>query len=213
MKLRGITLNREVLYFDMSDVPVILNDNVIVLARRENSPMLLAQSIARGTDDCELFETDFVFKDGQHGIVGFVVYIDGFYIWSSQEGTLIPLRDTTGYRFIPNTQMHRVQEMSKIRSKMRFGCGGRRFGIDRIIYYKNNELFITIKPSGTMIRLDSIGCCTGINTDKLELMFGQVIPTGRVVLEDYHPMLELHDGTVRELEESDYDELGVAGNT
>ena len=213
MKLRGITLDHEVVYFDISDVPVILNENMIVLTRREGSPIILAQSIARGTDNYEFFETDFVFKDGQIGVVGFVVYVDGFYIWSSQDGSVMPIRNIDGYRFVPNTQMHRISEMNEVRSKIRFGCGGRRFPIDRIIYYRDGELFITIKPCGTVIRLDSINPCTGLNTDRQELMFGQVRPSGKVVLRDYHPMLELTDGTLRDLEESDYDELGVTGDS
>lgn len=205
MKLRGLTLDRNVVCFNLSDVPVIINDSMLVLAKRKNSPILLSQSIARGSDDGKFFETDFVMSDSRHGVVGFVVYKDGFYIWDSQENILIPLRNTDGLRFIPNTQMHRVKEMEPFRSKIRFGSEGRRFGIDRIIYYSGSEIFITIKPSGPPIYMSSLKYGTGINVENKELLFGQVVDAGIIVMHDNHPMLKVSGGEIRELEVSDYD--------
>lgn len=205
MKLRALTIGRDVVTFSVADVPVAINDTMIVLARKKNSPILLTQSVARGVDSGEFYETDFVLSDDRHGVLGFVVYKDGFYIWDSQEDILIPLRNTDGLRFIPNTQMHRVREMEKYRSKIRFGSGGRRFSMDRIIYYKGDEVFITVKPSGPPINLSSLKYGTGINSDNRELLFGQVIEAGKIVMHDYHPMLQLPGGKLRELEVSDYD--------
>ena len=213
MKLRGLTLDREIIYFDVTDVPVMLNDNMVILAKRKNSPIIVAQSVSRGSDDGKIFETDFVFSDSQPGVIGFVVYTDGFYIWSNQEDVLIPIRNTDGLRFVSNTQMHRVSEMLSRRSRIRFGSGSRRFYMDRIIYYKDDELFITIKSSGPPITLNSLRYGTGVNADVHELMYGQVLECGKIIMRDYHPMVELYDGNVRELEVSDYDYLGVAGNS
>ncbi len=213
MKLRGLTLDKEVVYFDIKDVPVILNDNMVVLTKRKNSPILIAQSIMRGSDDGKVFESDFVFSDSQHGVVGFVVYKDGFYIYSNQANTLIPIRNTDGLRFVENTQMYKVSELEPYRSRIRFGSGNRRFYLNRIIYYKDDEMFITIKPSGSTITLESLKYCTGVNAEGLELVYDQVLESGKVIMNDYHPMLLKSDGTIRELEVSDYGNLGAAWNT
>lgn len=205
MKLRALTLARDVVEFSASDVPIAINDSMLVLARRPNSPILLTKSVVRGLDDGSLFETDFVLSDSRHGVVGFVIYKDGFYIWDAQTDVVIPLRNTDGLRFIPNTQMHRVREMEPLRSKIRFGSEGRRFSMDRIIYYKDNELFITVKPSGPPITFGSLKYGTGVNVEDKELLYGQVVESGKVVLHNYHPMLQMPGGRLRELEESDYD--------
>lgn len=212
MRLRGITYNKSTVEFQVSDVPIFINSQSVILARKNNSPILRAQSIARGDDDGVLFETDFVIDKSSSKVIGMVVYTDGFYIWNPQDNTLIPIRSIDGLEFIPNTQMHRVMEMAPYRSRIRFGSGDRRFNLDKLIYYKGEELFITIRASGRPIRLDSICYGTGINSDNIELLYGQVIPNGLIILKDYHPMLQLPDGSVRELEESDYDELGITRN-
>lgn len=213
MRLRGITYQKSTVEFQVSDVPIFINSQSVILARKKNSPILRAQSIARGDDTGTLFETDFVLDKKTSKVIGMVVYTDGFYIWNHQDDALIPIRSVEGLEFVPNTQMHRVAEMATCRSRIRFGCGDRRFNLDKLIYYKGEELFITIKASGRPIRLDSICYGTGVNVDKLELMYGQVIPNGLIVLKDFHPMLQLPDGSIRELEESDYDELGTTRNT
>lgn len=205
MRLRALTLDRNIFEFSLSDVPVAINDTMLILANRNNSPILIAQSVVRGSDDGELFETDFVLSDSRHGVLGFVVYSDGFYIWDSQENIMIPLRNTDGLKFIPNTQMHRLKEMGKYRSKIRFGSDYRRFGIDRIVYFKEDELYITIKPSGPPISISSLKFGTGVISGNRELLYGQVTETGKIVMKNYHPMLKLPGGKVRELEVSDYE--------
>lgn len=204
MRLRALTLNREMVYFDIKDVPILINDTMFILASKENSPILLCKSIARGLDDLDIFETDFVMSINDKKVLGFIVYSDGFYIWHTN-GTLEPLRDIKKYEFYPNEQMYLVREMESSRSRIRFGVGTRRFGIDRIIYYDGDEIYISIKQSGPSINRNSVNYGTGVNTDVKELLYGQVLNNGEVVMNNYHPMLKLKDGTIRELEVSDYD--------
>lgn len=204
MRLRALTLNREMVYFDIKDVPILINDTMFILASKENSPILLCKSITRGLDNLDIFETDFVMSIDDKKVLGFIVYSDGFYIWHTN-GTLEPLRDIKKYEFYPNEQMYLVREMESSRSRIRFGVGTRRFGIDRIIYYDGDEIYISIKQSGPSINRNSVNYGTGVNTDVKELLYGQVLNNGEVVMNNYHPMLKLKDGTIRELEVSDYD--------
>lgn len=209
MKLRGISNDRKPVYFDIKDVPVLLNDSTVVLTKRFNSPQIIAKSIMRGTDDNLLFESDFVMSITDRRLVGFVVYDDGFYIWDTMNDTLIPLRSVKDYVFVPNTQMYRLTDISGYRSRIRFKCGKRSFDIKRIIYSKGDELFITIMPSGSPIYISDTNFGTGIYVKNIEVGYGQYVKYGTVVLHDYHPMLKLFDGTYKELEEEDYEELGI----
>lgn len=213
MRLRGITTKRNTIEFGINDVPVILNEKFMVLANRKKSPIILTKSVARGDDSGVLFETDFVIHRADSKVSGLVVYNDGFYIWNVQTMALIPIRDVEEFEFVPNTQLYKVDELSAYRSKIRFGSAERRFNLEKVIYFRGEELFITIKPSGKAIRLDSVLNGTGVNVERQELLYGQIVPNGKVIMYQYHPMLQLFDGTVRELEESDYDELGAAWHT
>lgn len=209
MRLRGLTPTKTPVYFDIKDIPMCINDSITILASKRNSPQILTRSIMRGSDDGTFYESDFVISKEKNGFIGFIVYIDGFYIWDANEDITIPLRSTDGYSFVPNTQMHRIDEINDKRGKLRFKCGKVSFGIDRIIYYKGREMFITIKPMGQTIIIDEVSFGTGIFVKQFELAYGQIINDGMIVMEKYHPMLKLANGECRELEESDYDKVGI----
>lgn len=209
MKLRGLTLNRKVVFFSVDDVPVCINDSMTILARKPNSPLIITKTIVRGDDNGDFFESDFVMGGDKAGFTGFVIYTDGFYIWHVAEDKLEPLRSTDRYAFVQNTQMYRLDEINKRRSKIRFRCNRYSFDISKIIYYKNSEMFITVRPSGTPIILGQINFGTGIFVGNAEIHYGQVLNDGIVVMNDYHPMLQMTDGNCRELEDSDYDKMGI----
>lgn len=209
MRLRGLTPTKKPVYFDINDIPVCINDSMTILAKRKNSPQMLTKSIMRGSDDGMFYESDFVISKEKNGFVGFVVYTDGFYIWNANEESMIPLRSVEGYSFVSNTQMHRIEEINKRRGRLRFKCNKVAFGIDRIIYYKDREMFITIKPMGQTIIIDEVNFGTGIYTNGIELAYGQVINDGMIIMNQYHPMLKLASGVCRELEDSDYEQVGI----
>lgn len=208
MKLRGLTPNRKPVYFCIDDVPVCINDSMTILARKPNSPLIISKSIMRGDDSGDFFESDFVI--GSMGkFIGFVIYTDGFYIWNVFADKIIPIRKTDNYSFVQNTQMYKLDDINQRRGKLRFKCNRYSFDINKIIYYKKSEMFITVKPSGTPIILGQINFGTGIFVDNIEIHYGQVLNDGIVVLNNYHPMLKLPGGKCRELEDSDYDKVGI----
>ena len=211
MRLRGLTLEKDIVYFEVQDVPILLNDKMIALFRRPGSPIIMEQSISRGPDDGEFYETDFVFAEGRTGVVGYVVYTDGFYVWCPDDDSLMPIRSTEGLRFVPNTQMYRLRDMEDKRSRIRFGYERRRFAIERIIYYKDNELYITVRPSGSPIIISGIKVGSGVCRDGLELLYDEVLDIGKVVMHEYRPALQLPDGTIKELEGCE--DVGSTGNT
>lgn len=210
MRLRGLTPSRKAVYFEIDDVPICINDSMTILAKKPGSPLIITKSIMRGDDDGTFYESDFV-MGGEHArFVGFVIYTDGFYIWHVLENKLIPIRETEGYTFIPNTQMYRIDDINKRRGRLRFKCNKVSFDISRIIYYSKHEMFITIKPMGQSIILGQISFGTGIFTKTgIELAYGQIVNDGIVVMKNYHPMLELIGGECRELEDGDYDKVGI----
>ena len=209
MRLRGLTPSRKAVQFSIDDVPVCINDSMTILARKPGSPLIITKSIVRGDDNGTFYESDFVMGGERASFIGFVVYIDGFYIWHVLEDKFIPLRSTDGYTFVANTQMYRLDDINKRRGKLRFKCNKYSFDINKIIYFRDSEMFITVKPTGAPIILGQINFGTGIFVENIEIHYGQVLNDGIVVMKDFHPMLKLTDGEYRELEDSDYDKVGL----
>lgn len=201
MKFRAVTHNYELIYFTVADGPVAINDKSTILVNRPGSPMILSKSIMRGTDD-GVFESDFVLRKEDITLVGFVVYIDGFYVWDYKRNNFIPLRDTSKFLFTENTRLYRIDSINKMRRSIRFFGGDRTFRLERIMYSKNGMLYVDVNGDG--VNISDVKLCTGIEYNHTELYYGQSVNNGTVEFHDYHPMLKMFNGEYRELEEDDY---------
>lgn len=213
MRLRALDLMKKPVHFSVQDVPTLLNPNIVILAKREGSPLLDVKTIMRGSDDGLFYESDFVISKEHKGVIGFVVYTDGFYIWDDKADTLTPIRDTGTYTFVENTQMYLLDEINAKRGRIKFGYRDRRFGLEKIIYFKDNELYISLKTTGYPVYLDHIKYGTGLVIDETEVCYGDVCNRGVVCLHQYHPMIKTYNGRFVELEEDDYDSLGTTRNS
>lgn len=209
MKLRGITTKHKPVLFSIEDIPVSINTKLLATIGKENSPLIIQNSVMRGTDDGLFFESDFVSRKEDLKFVGYVIYRDGFYIWYPKTDTYEPLRNVDKYVFTENLQMHRVKDIQDRKSTIRFMASNRLFAFERVMYGKGQELFIDLKESMKPIYFDDIKMCTGCIKDSYELVFGQTVSDGVIELHDFHPMVRKYNGEFRELEESDYGKLGT----
>lgn len=205
MKLRALTLSKKIVYFGLEEAPVSINERQTILCNQPMSPILLSDTIARVSDDKVVAEFDFVCNKEDCRFVGYVVYIDGFYIWNPKTGSLTPIRNTSEYRFIENLNAYRVRELNELRSSIRFKCKYRLFRLKKIMHSDGANLYIEIKGSFGPVPITETDMCTGIGSDRKELQFGKYLEDGVVVLHDYHPMVKLRDGTFREVESKDYE--------
>lgn len=204
MILRAQTLNNEMVYFGVEDAPVCLNNRQSILCNRPNSPIINTRTIARGTEDKLMFEFDFVCRKDNNTLIGYVVYTDGFYIYEHNTGKLIPIRDTSNISFVNNEKLYKFDEISNVRTDIRFSNGNRKFRLNRIMYSDRESLYIELKGYTGPVPIESVHMCTGVGEDRKELFYGQYLRDGVVSLHEYHPMVRLANGEYRELEVSDY---------
>lgn len=205
MILRAQTLKNKTVYFGVEDAPVCINNRQTILCNKPNSPILLTNTIARGTDDKELFEFDFVCSKGDCKFIGYVVYTDGFYIWEPKTEKLTPIRDTSGYTFIENTRAYRIEEINNMRSAIRFNTNGKLFRLSRIMHADAQNIYIELKGCSGPVNIESVKMCTGVGEGRKELSYGEFLKDGVIELHQYHPMVKLVDGSYRELESEDYE--------
>ena len=207
MIFRAVTIQGKLHYFDIADAPVSINDKYSIFIRKFGSPIVYTKSIVRGTDDKKFCETDFV-MNLDNKFIGYVIYIDGFYVYHAKTGVKERITDSSKYIFVSNTMRYRIDELSEIRSPINFVCDNRMFKLSRIMYANEDELFIDLKQTRKPTYIDEVKLCTGIMTEEGELYFGQVLEQGIVVMYNNQPMLKQFNGICRELEMRDY-ELGV----
>lgn len=205
MRLRAITKKREKYYFDIKDCPVFINDKTVALMNKKNSPLLLANSIARGLDDEDVFEFDYVMDKKERRFLGYIVYTNEFCIYHIEKKTLTPMRDINQYFILSNTVLSDVDELEQVRSQLRFKCDNNSFGFKRLIYFHGNRLYTDIKHLNNFVEMDKVSFLTGLTKGKVELPYGKKLSDGEIVLNDFHPMVRKHDGTFRELEDKDYE--------
>lgn len=199
MILRAVNLKDEFVYFQLTDIPVSINDKQTILVCRENSPILKSFTIARGLDDKSLFEFDFVVERETNKFIGFIVYVDGFYAWNTVGNKLIPLWELDNFDIYQNSKSYLLSDIMNVRSPIQFNSNGKTYNLKRIMYGDKNKINVTIKIKGNSIATDSVSLCTGIKRENTELAFGDKINDGIVTLHNYHPMLNVN-GTFKELE-------------
>lgn len=211
MRFRAVTHDYKLVYFGVEDAPVAINDKSSILVNRKNSPMILSKSIVRGTDD-GIFESDFVTWEDNMTLVGFVVYRDGFYVWDYKRDNLIPLRDRSKFVFTENTRLYRIDDINKMKSPIKFYGGNRVFRLNRIMYSKDNNLFVEVRNCKGGVNINEVKLCTGLEFDHTELYYGQHIGDGVVEFHNYHPMIKTLSGEYREVEDTDYVDVCTSGD-
>ncbi len=204
MILRAQTVKNKMTYFGVKDAPVCINDRQSVLCNVPKSPILLTKTIARGTENKELFEFDFVVRKFDSKFVGYVIYIDGFYIWDPKTNAKMRIRDSSLYSFYENTVSYRIDDLVRLRTPIRFSNGKRRFDLSRIMYSDREKLYIELKGSTGPVDISSVRMGTGAGSGRKELVYGDYLSDGVIMMHNLQPMVKLANGEYRELEAEDY---------
>lgn len=210
MKLRGITLDGNPLVFELKDGPIKINENITILCARPNSPIIQTKSLVRGLDDLNIFEMDYIFIDNK--FYGFVIYTDMFCAYCYKTGEIIPLHkmDLSNIRFVTNSTSFHANELKSYRSVIRYTVDGYTFPLTRLVFVDKDGAYLYVNKNVSPIPIEDLKMCTGSLTNEDKLHFGQTVHDGTIVLNNYHPMVKRFNGQFREIEEEDYDGLGIA---
>lgn len=206
MIFRATTIQDKPYYFNITDALVSINDKLSIFIKKPGSPIVYTKSVVRGTDDKTMFETDFVMLDNR--FIGYVIYIDGFYVYNDKTGLKKRITAEDNYIFVANIMRHNLDVLNEVRSPINLICGSKIFSIFKVLYASEDELFINLKQTRKPIYIDEVKLCTGIPNEKEEYYFGQAAEAGVVMLHNYRPVIMRCNGTYKELEMRDY-ELGV----
>lgn len=204
MRMRGTTKTGEKYYFSMSDCPVCINDRVVALVARSNSPLLLLSSIVRGLDDEDVFEYDYVSDRRTKRFIGHVVYIDGFYVFNPKTKECIPMWELEEFDVHSNNPKATIPYIEEIRYSIKFISNGNVFDFRRCVYFSGDSIFTDLSKLTRAANRNDISFLTGLNDNGKFLPFDKMVSDGIVTLHDYRPMVKLHNGEYREVCDEDY---------
>lgn len=207
MLLRAITLKREPYPFELKDCPIFINDSIVALTNKPGSPLLQAKTIMRGDDETGVFESDFVFRKDTFKLVGYVVYVDRFYILDYKTYELTPLDENAmqTYDFSSNLQSADIVQINKARSYILFRIENITFRINSLIRVVSDKYLYLSRKNTDKLDLSTLAFCTGLKRNGNDLCFGDLMQDGVIVLHNFKPMVRLHSGRYRDLMEGEYD--------
>ncbi len=200
MILRGITLDRSPYEFTIYDCPVRINDKHTALVNKINSPILVTDTIVYG-DGEGLYESDFAFN-ASNKFVGFVVYVDRFYVYDIFNKELIPYSKEFHTSFNGGSKF--VKEFGKIRYGIVLKASGIVFDLSVLVCVDKGKIRISTQLMKE-IPISNLRYCTGLTFGKRPIAFGDGVSDGIVELHNYHPMVKMDTGEYRELRSSEYD--------
>lgn len=108
MKLYARTKSNKFIEIFPTDCPVRINDEDMILSRREESDLCYDGSICRVSDDEKIIEYSYILSNS-FKFLGFVVYKDGFVGYDDSFGNYFPLRE--GLRYITNENIDKIRKL------------------------------------------------------------------------------------------------------
>lgn len=99
MKLKMLSINKELLDFTIADCPVALTKDIVILAGRHESSLCINDLILRESDS-GILEYSYVF-DKDNKMIGYVIYKNGFKLINHKTFEISELQE--GYTYMVNT--------------------------------------------------------------------------------------------------------------
>ena len=187
LKFSAISKSGKTVYFTLEDCPVYITTDQVVLAKHENSDIVIASTIVRYDDVAKIAEGDRVY-DGSNEI-GVIVYSAGFMLLT-KSGNLKELEKTEHIKLRKgNTASRRIATQSKLRESMLFQYKQRIFSMKALVRYEDG--FIIVHTSGDYywkVVADDIRFLAGVDS----YCFGDLMENGgRVVMHELKPSVVL----------------------
>ncbi len=197
MLLRGVTVSRKAVVFSIEDKPLKLSDDKIVLTKEKNSPIIIADSVSRGSSEYNFFEGDLVI-DNDGNRLGTVVYLKGFRMYDFREKEVkeLPPIDTVKFEVNKNLQRDNEDELNDL-----WVYKNMPLSVNSFLVYEGKKAILKIN-SYQMVPLNQIKLNTGIVRNGKLIAFGDTCCGGTVVLHGYNPMVRKLNNTYIELKEA-----------
>lgn len=194
LKMKARTRDGAWFEFDVSDIPTMFTENEFALFARPGTPLLNRDVILRGDSDFDLYEGDIISIDGHKWMC---CYERGFYL-IDEEYNIKYFDELKDFERISNYYDAEFPVHLTTKKKHLFKVRGSVFRLEDIIGGTNDDR-IFVRGFNRPIEVNKIRqeCC--IVKDNNRLFFGDMLPSGRVILKDGRIKNKLQNGTYEDL--------------
>lgn len=205
MRFRGITLTGEPYEFVLADCPIQLNDKMIALSNKPESPLLHSQSLARMDDEGTLAEFDLVYDSSNYKVLGFILYRNEFGVYDHKNDMFTRLRDLNcDYGIMRNKNINYVNLINGKMQSIQWRIGDVTFSVYEMLKVLNGYVYCFTKFTRPL-DITAARLCTGLKKDKKNICYGDILSGGIVTLHNYRPMIKVSDDVYRDFMEDEID--------
>lgn len=138
MKILGTNCRNETVEILITDCPVRINKDYLILAKCKNSLMIHNCSVRRADDD-NTEEFSYVF-DETCQFCGFVIYKNGFKIYNPYTKEISEISEKNS--FMKNTNIKKMEQLSKLSDTILITVGADTFEFKQMIGYHGDDYLI-----------------------------------------------------------------------
>lgn len=152
MLITGMTFDNVIVPIKITDCPVRINKGTVILAGRENSPLIQNCSIRRILEEDSVFEEYSYVFDHNLRFMGYLIYKDKFKVYSIAEKKYTELEDNM--TFVRNTNIKLISRLSQIADPIKFQFNGEEYLFKHIIgRVEDSGIFVYAKEQPKLLNI------------------------------------------------------------
>lgn len=199
MLLRGTTVDMKPCVFTIEDIPVRITKENVALIGKNNTPLIIADTIVRGPDDGSFFEGDLVL-DKSLNFVGTIVYKKGFKLFDAITKETTDLPDMKDVWIESNLRVNMTSLKEIEVEPVIWVYNEQKIEIRHIITGGDGKI-VTTANINRKVSTKNFKLYSGIRLGSNLLCFGDTHNAGIVELHNNKPMVRKLNGEYVEIEE------------
>lgn len=152
MQLTGMTSSNKRVPIKITDCPVRISKQTVILANKPGSELILNSTIRRILEQDSVYEEYSYVFDESFKFVGFLIFKDIFRIYNPQTKQYFELKDNM--KFIPNTNIKIITQLSKVADPIRFSYKGEEFQFKHIIGVADNGILMYTRKNPRLLIIE-----------------------------------------------------------
>lgn len=141
--------------FKLDDCPVLLWDDTFILSGKENTPVMMYDTVVRGHPKKNIFEGDYIFDKTTNEVLGIVVYNNGFFMQKNSNS--VKKQIPFGHIYIGKGDKESVKILNSLeRTPISFKYLNTEFNLKDLVFVDSNLLDIIITKKHKKINLKGV---------------------------------------------------------
>lgn len=152
MLLTGMTSNNNHVIIKISDCPVRINRQFVILANKPGSELICNSTIRRILAEDSVYEEYSYVFDASFKFVGFLIFKGKFRVYNPQTKEYSDLFDDM--TFVRNTNIKLIAQLSKLADPIQFIYNGEQYQFKNIIGTDKGNIILYAKKQQILLKIE-----------------------------------------------------------